>query len=94
MARASAIVRLSPDGERAYRAPIDGHASDAAYVAWADAHSGRVHARRLAPGGILGTLRTLSDDSDAATPAVLGTGDGRAAVAWVRDGRLYASLYG
>ena len=52
-----------------------------------------VRARRIAPGGIVGVLRTLGRDSETGL-AVTGTRDGHALVAWVERSRLYASRYG
>jgi hypothetical protein len=50
-----------------------------------------VHVRRLAPGGILGRLRTVSgrDDAGPAAPSLAMVRSGRALLAYAtRDGRL------
>jgi hypothetical protein len=83
--KVSPAVKLSVGSERTFEAPIDGHATDAAYVAWTVAGRGAhpVRVRRVAPGGIVGAAHTLTRDRAGSAPVVRGTAGGRAAVAWV-----------
>jgi hypothetical protein len=77
-------LTLSDAGERAYDASLGADAS-AAWIAWAS--GGSVHVRRLAPGGVLGRVRTVSagDDARAAlAPDFAMTRSGRALLAYAR----------
>jgi hypothetical protein len=81
-----ARIRLSPDGVRS-REPVLAHDGvGSAHVAWLAFRNGTntIQARRLAPGGIRGPVRTLSRGAvvDSPPPALAGAA-GRAVAAWV-----------
>ena len=89
---AGRTLTLTPDEERTRDAALAADAS-AAWVAWAGTREGRdpLHVRRLATGGILGRLRTLSGRDDVAPgpPAFAMTRSSRALLTYARrDGRL------
>jgi hypothetical protein len=91
-----ARIRLSPDGVRA-REPVLAHDGvGSAFASWLGFRSGTnsVQARRLAPGGITGPVRTLSRGrlEDQPAPALAGAA-GRGVAAWVQGGDVRYSIY-
>jgi hypothetical protein len=91
-----ARIRLSPDGVRA-REPVLAHDGvGSAFASWLGFRSGTnsVQARRLAPGGITGPVRTLSRGrvEDQGAPALTGAA-GRGVAAWVQGGDVRYSIY-
>src|SRR4051794_376996 len=90
-------LRLSPNGVRSSEPALVSDAGSAAFAAWTDFRSGRgsVQARRIAPGGIVGTGRTLSrrGAADNVLAPVLAGAAGRVAAVWVQRGDVAYSLY-
>jgi hypothetical protein len=91
-----ARIRLSPDGVRS-REPVLAHDGvGSAFASWLAIRGGRntVQARRLAPGGITGPVRTLSRGTaeDQGAPALTGAA-GRGVAAWVQGGDVRYSIY-
>jgi hypothetical protein len=84
---AGRALRLSGNGERVRGAGVGADPSGA-FAVWST--RGSVRARRVAPGGILGSERLLSrhpSDGEVA-PVVAGGPTGGAAAAWVYAGRV------
>jgi hypothetical protein len=89
-------IRLSPDGIRT-RQPVLAHDGVGSYfAAWIAFRSGTntVQARRLAPGGIAGPVRTLSRGAvaDQPPPALVGAA-GRAVAAFEQGGDVRYAIY-
>ncbi|HEX2103282.1 MAG TPA: hypothetical protein VHF51_06495 [Solirubrobacteraceae bacterium] len=85
-------IRLSPDGARVSEVALAHDGVGSAFAAWSD--GARVQARRLAPGGLLGPVRTLSPGPPAHRPApALAGAAGRAVAAWSERGRIRYSIY-
>jgi hypothetical protein len=89
-------VLLSPDGVRAISPAIASDGTGSAFAGWSDARPGRraVQVRRIAPGAILGAVRTLGGgDIASSAPPVLAGAAGRGVAAWVRSGHVRYSVY-
>jgi hypothetical protein len=91
-----ARIRLSPDGVRTREAVLAHDGAGSAFAAWLAVRGGSttVQARRLAPGGITGTVRTLSRGAveDQPAPALTG-GAARGVAAWTQGGVVRYSVY-
>ncbi|HEX6389731.1 MAG TPA: hypothetical protein VFZ89_09795 [Solirubrobacteraceae bacterium] len=89
-------IRLSPDGVRAIEPALAHDGIGSALAAWTDSARGRsaVQAKRIAPGGITGPLRTLSraPADSAAAPALAGA-NGQGVAAWLRGEDVRYSVY-
>ena len=93
-----ARLRLSPDGVRTSAPAIAHDGAGSAIVGWTDspagARSGTVQARRIAPGAIVGSVRTLSRGAveDRAAPVLAGAA-GRMVAAWTQHRDVTYSVY-
>jgi hypothetical protein len=87
-----ARIRLSPNGARVSEIALAHDGVGSAFAAWTD--GARTQARRLAPGGIAGPVRTLAPGPPASrlAPALAGAA-GRAVAAWSERGRIRYSVY-
>jgi hypothetical protein len=94
--RGTAIALTAP-GERGDEVVLahDGVGSVlAAWSRWDGSGRRTIQARRIAPGGITGPLRTLSPRSGAVAPPVLAGAQGSAVAAWQSPGaRIVTSIY-
>jgi hypothetical protein len=89
-------VRLSPDGERTREVAVADDGTSAIHAVWALTGGGTgIRARRVAPGPIVGRLRTLSRRRVIGPPVLAGgTGGGPvAALAFSWNGRVYVTRY-
>jgi hypothetical protein len=90
--------QLSTDGVRTTEPAIAHDGAGSAIVAWtnfpAGARSGTVQARRIAPGAIIGSVRTLSRGpvEDRGAPVLAG-GAGRMVAAWTQRRDVTYSVY-
>jgi hypothetical protein len=86
---ATSVRTLTAPGERTHEVSLAVD-SGAGYAAWSTAGRGRRSVRvvRVAPGAIVGTVRTVSaaDDVQSAPPAFAMTADGRALIAYATKG--------
>jgi hypothetical protein len=90
-------LQVTPDGVRTTQPAIVSDGSGSAVVAWTVFRSrtgGPIQARRLAPGGIAGAVRTVSRGPVLAGFApVLAGAAGRVAAAWVQGGDVRYSVF-
>jgi len=90
-------LRVTPNGVRTTQDAIVSDGSSSAVVAWTTFRSratGAVQARRLAPGGILGAVRTVSRGGVAdRTAPVLSGAAGRVAAAWAQGDAVRYSVF-
>jgi hypothetical protein len=91
-----ARLRLTPNGVRTSQVALVHDGVGSTFAGWAAFRGGRnaLQARRLAPGGIAGVVRTLSRGTvdTSAAPALAGAA-GRAVAAWVEGGDVRYSVY-
>jgi hypothetical protein len=89
-------IRLSPAGVRAIEPALAHDGIGSALAAWTDSARGRstVQAKRIAPGGITGPLRTLSRaPADSASAPALAGANGQGVAAWTRGEDVRYSVY-
>jgi hypothetical protein len=92
-----ARLRITPNGVRTTQPAVASDGSGSAVVAWTEFVSrrgGAVQARRLAPGGIEGAVRTVSRGPvvDRVAPVLAGAA-GRVVAAWVEAGDVRYSVF-
>ncbi len=93
---AGSRIRLSPSGVRAIEPAIAHDGIGSARAAWTDSAGRRstVQAKRIAPGGITGPVRTLSRaPADSPAAPVLAGASGQAVAAWTRGQDVRYSVY-
>ena len=93
---AGSRIRLSPAGVRAIEPAIAHDGIGSALAAWTDSAGGRstVQAKRIAPGGLTGPLRTLSRaPADSPSAPALAGASGQGVAAWTRGEDVRYSVY-
>ena len=93
---AGSRIRLSPSGVRAIEPAIAHDGIGSAHAAWTDSAGRRstVQAKRIAPGGITGPVRTLSRaPADSPAAPVLAGASGQAVAAWTRGQDVRYGVY-
>jgi hypothetical protein len=86
-------IRLSPNGARALEPALTHDGIGSAHAAWTDSARRVVQARRLAPGGITGPVRTLTRTADTPSAPALAGAAGQAVAAWVASGDVRYRIY-
>ena len=89
---------LTPAGETASEPTLAADGTSGAFAAWAENGPvrDRLRAVRIAPGGIVGSVKTIAGTGDAlAAPALFGLPLGGALLAWSspKDGRVRLARY-
>ncbi len=90
-----ARLRLSPDGARAVEPALAHDGTGNVIAAWTDtgvARTRRVQARRIAPGAIVGPVRTISRaNADSTLAPELAGARGQAVAAWLQSAAVMVS---
>jgi hypothetical protein len=88
-------ITLSPAGVRASAPAIAHDGAGSALAAWTDSASdhGTVQARRIAPGAIVGPVRTLFRGGAGTTTPVLAATGGQGVAAWLSGSDVRYSVY-